>query len=105
MASWLAQPALPQVRPDLPAHALLPHVEAMPLPLQQVLRGRRTAAAPQGPGALPAALLRQLFCSCLTSGLIVGTAVLIVTLHTTQDRPYHKWLTMEDTVYCRGPVL
>ncbi len=51
------------------------------------------------------ALLRQLFYSCLTSGLIAGAAVLIATLHTTQDRPHHKWLTMEDTVYCRGPVL
>ncbi len=47
-------------------------------------------------------LLRQLFHSCLTSGLIVGAAVLNATLHTTRNKPHHKWLTMEDTDYCRG---
>jgi hypothetical protein len=35
-------------------------------------------------------LLRQLFHSCLTSGLIAGAAVLVATLRTTQDRPHHK---------------
>ncbi len=40
-----------------------------------------------------------------TTGLIVGAAVLNATLHTTRNKPHHKKLTMEDTVYCRGPVL
>ncbi len=35
----------------------------------------------------------------------MGVAVLIATLHTAQDRPHHKRLTMEDNVYCCGPVL
>ncbi len=52
-----------------------------------------------------ATVLPQLFYSCLTSGLIAGAAVLIATLHTTQDGPHDKWLAMEDAVYCRGPVL
>ncbi len=43
--------------------------------------------------------------SCLTSGLIVGAAVLNATLHTTRNEPHHKWLMMEDTVNCRSPVL
>ncbi len=53
---------------------------------------------------ISALVLRQLFHSFLTSGLIVGAAVLIATLHTTRNKPHHKWLTMEDTVYCRGPI-
>jgi hypothetical protein len=48
-------------------------------------------------------LLRQLFHSCLTSGVTVGAAVLTATLHTTRNKPHHTKLTMEDTVYCRGP--
>jgi hypothetical protein len=50
-------------------------------------------------------VLRQLFHSCLTSGLTVGATVLNATLHTTRNKPHHTKLTMEDTVYCRGPVL
>ncbi len=50
-------------------------------------------------------LLGQLFHSCLTSGVTVGAAVLTATLHTTRNKPHHTKLTMEDTVYCRGPVL
>ena len=73
--------------------------------LTVIWRGKFIAQFPRNRGRGCHNLLRQLFYSCLTSGLITGVAVLISTLHTTQDRPHHKWLTMEDTVYSRSPVL